>query len=397
MGYVQQEREFASWINEHIQVDFNKDPEWIHEGMVCMNILVTGGAGFIGSNLVKFLLSSTEDNIIDLDKLTYAGNLESLPSGSESNRHIFTKGDIGDGDLVSDLLKRHRPQALINLAAETHVDRSIDDPSKFIRTNINGTFVLLESTLSYWKDLTKTERRDFRFIHVSTDEVFGTLEESEYFREDSPYAPRSPYSASKASSDHLVMAYHATYGLPAIVTHSSNNYGPFQYPEKLIPLMIQKALQGEKLPLYGDGGNTRDWLYVEDHCRALVTVLRKAYPGETFNIGGNCPKSNLEVVKKICGILNKLLPVHGIEDFNELVSFVPDRPGHDRRYAMDTTKIREQLGWQPRETFERGLEKTIRWYLDNQAWVHEVTGGKYRMDRLGLGKENTPVKGRGKW
>lgn len=380
-------REFTSWINEQIQVDFNKDPEWTDEGMVYMNILVTGGAGFIGSNLVRHLLSSTEDNVINLDKLTYAGNLKSLSSVNGDSRHVFTKGDIGDGDLVSELLKRHRLQAVINLAAETHVDRSIDDPSKFIRTNMDGTFVLLESVLSYWKDLTKTERRNFRFIHVSTDEVYGTLEEGEYFREDSPYAPRSPYSASKASSDHLVMAYHATYGLPAIVTHSSNNYGPFQFPEKLIPLMIQKALRSENLPLYGDGGNTRDWLYVEDHCRALVTVLRKASPGETFNIGGNCQKSNLEVVKKICGILNKLQPVHGVEDFNELVSFVPDRPGHDGRYAIDTTKIRKQLGWQPGEIFDRGLEKTIRWYLDNQAWVHEVTCEKYRMERLGLEKE----------
>ncbi len=358
-----------------------------------MNILVTGGAGFIGSNLVRHILFRESWTVINLDKLTYAGNMDSLSDVIGHERHIFVRGDIGDSTLVSSLLKKYTPRAVINLAAETHVDRSIDNPADFINTNISGTFQLLEATRSYWNFLSEEDKCRFRFLHVSTDEVYGSLGNEGYFTETSPYAPGSPYSASKASSDHLVRAYHATYGLPGIITNSSNNYGPFQFPEKLIPLMIEKILRSEKLPVYGDGANIRDWLFVEDHCRALISVLSRGTPGENYNIGGNCERSNLEVVENICDLLNKLKPDPMIKDFRKLIDFVGDRPGHDRRYAMDSGKIRKQTGWEPGETFQSGLEKTVRWYLENRSWVNRVTKGKYGMDRLGLGEQKYSMKG----
>lgn len=352
-----------------------------------MTILVTGGAGFIGSNLVKYLLLQESRTVINLDKLTYAGNMSSLTDVIDHEKHLFVRGDIGNSQLVSSLLKKYSPRAVINLAAETHVDRSIDDPADFIYTNVSGTFHLLEATRSYWNSLPEEDKYRFRFIQVSTDEVYGSLDKEGYFTETTPYSPGSPYSASKASSDHLVRAYNVTYGLPGIITNSSNNYGPFQFPEKLIPLMIEKILRSEKLPVYGDGANVRDWLFVEDHCRALVSVLSRGTPGENYNIGGNCERSNLEVVENICDLMNKLKPDPMIKDFRKLIDFVGDRPGHDRRYAMDSGKIRKQTGWEPRETFHSGLEKTVRWYLENRSWVNGVTTGKYGMERLGLGEE----------
>ena len=352
-----------------------------------MTILVTGGAGFIGSNLVKYLLLQESRTVINLDKLTYAGNMSSLTDVIDHEKHLLVRGDIGNSQLVSSLLKKYSPRAVINLAAETHVDRSIDDPADFIYTNVSGTFHLLEATRSYWNSLPEEDKYRFRFIQVSTDEVYGSLDKEGYFTETTPYYPGSPYSASKASSDHLVRAYNVTYGLPGIITNSSNNYGPFQFPEKLIPLMIEKILRSEKLPVYGDGANVRDWLFVEDHCRALVSVLSRGTPGENYNIGGNCERSNLEVVENICDLMNKLKPDPMIKDFRKLIDFVGDRPGHDRRYAMDSGKIRKQTGWEPRETFHSGLEKTVRWYLENRSWVNGVTTGKYGMERLGLGEE----------
>lgn len=358
-----------------------------------MKVLITGGAGFIGSNLVKHILSTKSWFVINLDKLTYAGNTESLTSVMKNERHFFVKGDIGDRKLVSELLERFSPHAVINLAAETHVDRSIDDPSRFIYTNINGTFKLLETILAYWNSLSEKDKTHFRFLHVSTDEVYGSLGNEGYFSENSPYAPRSPYSASKASSDHLVRAYSATYGLPAIITNSSNNYGPFQFPEKLIPLIINKALRSEKLPIYGDGSNIRDWLFVEDHCRALVKGLVETKPGETYNIGGNCEKSNLEVVENICDIMDELIPRQDQTSFKQMITFVPDRPGHDKRYAINSEKFRNRTGWEPVDTFQSGLEKTVKWYLENHKWVNNVTGCKYRMERLGLDKSGSFPEG----
>jgi dTDP-glucose 4,6-dehydratase len=350
-----------------------------------LTVLVTGGAGFIGGNFVLGLIEAGESEVVNLDALTYAGNLDTLDSILDCPSHVFAEGSIGDRELVGRLLAEHRPDAIVNFAAETHVDRSIDGPSDFVQTNIVGTFELLEATLAYWSNLGGGAREGFRFLHVSTDEVYGSLGESGSFSEETPYAPNSPYAASKAASDHLVRAYHHTYGLPAMITNCSNNYGPFQFPEKLVPLTICNALRGEPLPVYGDGGNVRDWLYVEDHCRAVLEVLHRGRPGETYNIGGHNERTNVEVVRRICGLLDELVPDSPFVPHGSLITFVEDRPGHDRRYAIDAGKIRRELGWVPRETFESGMEKTVRWYLDNQAWCERVLSGAYRGERLGLG------------
>jgi dTDP-glucose 4,6-dehydratase len=348
-------------------------------------LLVTGGAGFIGSNFVRQCLYEEKAlRIINLDKLTYAGNMESLTMLKDYLHHIFIHGDIADRALVKELFLKYHPEAIIHFAAESHVDRSIDGPADFMQTNIIGTFTLLEAARSYWHGLDADNRRDFRFLHVSTDEVYGSLGPEGYFTEESPYCPTSPYSASKASSDHLVRAWHHTYGLPVLITNCSNNYGPYQFPEKLIPLMIIKALSGEPLPVYGDGLNVRDWLYVEDHCRAIRTVLEKGRPGQTYNIGGNSEKTNLEVVKTICAILDEQVPHAPHLPHAALLTFVKDRPSHDRRYAIDAGKIRRELGWAPQETFTTGLRKTVRWYLENRHWWQRVQDGSYRGERLGV-------------
>ncbi len=339
-------------------------------------ILVTGGAGFIGSNFVLDWLAQSDERIINLDKLTYAGNLHNLSSLSRDSRHIFVKGDIGDIQLVAELLTQYQPRAIINLAAESHVDRSILGPEEFIQTNILGTFRLLEATHAYWRELDSTAKQDFRFLHVSTDEVYGSLSKNEpAFIEEHRYEPNSPYSASKASSDHLVRAYHHTYGLPVLTTNCSNNYGPFQFPEKLIPLMIVNALAGKPLPIYGDGQQIRDWLYVTDHCSAVSRVLEGGIPGETYNIGGWNEKPNIEIVQTICALLEES---HPNRDFHSLITHVKDRPGHDRRYAINAMKIERELNWRPTETFVTGIRKTIRWYLNNQQWVANVQTGAYQ-------------------
>lgn len=356
-------------------------------------ILITGGAGFIGSNLVKYFLTLKNYRIINLDKLTYAGNILSLASVMDNPNHIFVQGDICNRNLITSLLSKHQPDGIINLAAESHVDRSIDGPSDFIQTNIVGTFELLEAARFYWHQLDTIKKENFRFLHVSTDEVYGSLGPEGYFTEESPYTPNSPYSASKAASDHLVRAYFFTYGLPVLTTNCSNNYGPYQFPEKLIPLMILNAISGKTLPVYGDGQNIRDWLYVEDHCAALVTVLEKGRPGEVYNIGGNNEKTNLEVVNRICDILDQLCPRNDKESYRKKIKFVKDRPGHDRRYAIDAGKIKRELGWTPVETFETGLRKTVQWYLTNQQWCRRVMDGSYRGERLGLGSDARPQEG----
>jgi dTDP-glucose 4,6-dehydratase len=348
-----------------------------------MNYFITGTAGFIGSNLVRYILENTDSKLTSLDKLTYAGNLDSLSEFAEDPRHIFVQGDIADKDLVKELLFEHKPSAILNLAAESHVDRSIDGPEEFIHTNIVGTFRLLEACQEYWNTLNEPEKSAFRFLHVSTDEVYGSLGQEGYFTEETPYAPNSPYSASKASSDHLVRAYYHTYGLPTLTTNCSNNYGPYQFPEKLIPLMIHNALSGKELPIYGDGQNIRDWLYVRDHCRAIMTVLGKGTPGDVYNIGGNAEMKNIEIVETICAILDEVRPNPEGKSYREQITFVKDRPGHDRRYAIDASKIRKELGWKPEESFDTGIRKTVQWYLENQKWVERVTSGKYRMQRLG--------------
>jgi len=353
-----------------------------------MTILVTGGAGFIGANYVLQKRLAQDDLVLNLDKLTYAGNLATLSALQSDAQHIFVQGDIGDRNLIKQLLDQYHPHAILNFAAETHVDRSIDGPDTFIQTNIVGTFNLLEATRSYWQQLDGLDKEQFRFLHVSTDEVFGTLSQDDPpFSETTAYAPNSPYSASKASSDHLVRSYFHTYNLPTLITNCSNNYGPYQFPEKLIPLMILNALEGKPLPVYGDGQNIRDWLFVEDHCRAIDQVLTQGQPGETYNVGGDAEQTNLGLVRQICIILDKLRPESAYVPHHNLITFVQDRPGHDRRYAIDFRKINQQLGWTPQVTLELGLEKTVQWYLANRAWCQEVTVNQYERQRLGLATE----------
>lgn len=350
--------------------------------------IVTGGAGFIGGCFVRQAIQQKLAKVINLDKLTYAGNLDSLKEVENSPDHHFVQGDIGDGELVAQILREHRPDAVINFAAESHVDRSIDGPREFVKTNVLGTFELLLATLSHWKSLPASKQQAFRFLHVSTDEVYGSLGDEGKFTETTPYQPNSPYSASKASSDHFVRAFHHTYGLPTLTTNCSNNYGPFQFPEKLIPLMILNAVEGKPLPVYGDGQNVRDWLFVEDHCSAIARVLQAGQVGEVYNIGGNCEQKNIDVVKTICRVVDRLKPglTHG--PCENLISYVKDRPGHDRRYAIDITKIERELGWKPSVDFTSGMEKTVAWYLQNAEWIERVTTGKYRRERLGLSEKS---------
>jgi dTDP-glucose 4,6-dehydratase len=346
-------------------------------------ILVTGGAGFIGGNFVLDTVASGDFVVVNLDALTYAGNPETLTSVSESPDHVFVRGRIGDRELVDRLLAEYRPAALVNFAAETHVDRSIDGPKAFVQTNVLETHELLDAALSYWSVLEGDDHEAFRFLHISTDEVYGTLGPTGYFTEESPFRPNSPYAASKAASDHLVRAYHHTYGLSTLTTNCSNNYGPYHFPEKLIPLMILSALRGEPLPVYGDGQQVRDWLYVKDHISAILAVLQGGRPGETYNVGGHNERTNLEVVKTICALLDELVP--GGPPRESLITFVADRPGHDRRYAIDAGKIERELGWRPEETLESGMEKTVRWYLDNPGWCEAARSRGYMGERLGLG------------
>ena len=347
-----------------------------------MTILITGGAGFIGSNFAENWLKKNKGKLINLDKLTYAGNLNNLLALKNNTSHIFIKGDICDTQLISDLLEKHKPDRIINFAAESHVDRSIHGPEEFIQTNIIGTFRLLESIKSYWLSMSKDKKEKFRFLHVSTDEVYGTLSNNDpAFSEENPYKPNSPYSASKASSDHLVRAYHHTYGMPVLTTNCSNNYGPYQFPEKLIPLIIHNALKLKSLPIYGDGLQIRDWLYVTDHCNAIEAVLKKGRVGEVYNIGGLNEMANIDIVNTLCNILDDLSPIHdqsNIKSYKDLITYVKDRPGHDRRYAIDATKIETELGWTPTETFESGIRKTVSWYLNNPQWVEEIVSGDYK-------------------
>jgi dTDP-glucose 4,6-dehydratase len=349
-----------------------------------MKIIITGGAGFIGSAVIRQYINDTNHEVINLDALTYAGNLESLADVESDARYHFEHVDIKDKNEVRRVLRQYQPDAIMHLAAESHVDRSIDGPADFIMTNIVGTYNLLDEAKSYWDSLVGEEKHNFRFHHVSTDEVYGDLEAEGYFTEETAYEPSSPYSASKASSDHLVRAWHRTYGLPVVVTNCSNNYGPYQFPEKLIPLVTLNALEGKPLPVYGDGSQVRDWLHVDDHARALRLVLEQGRTGETYNIGGHNEKTNLDVVETICGLLDEMVPDSPYKPHRSLITFVTDRPGHDVRYAIDADKIENELGWVPRETFESGIEKTIRWYLDNREWCQHVQDGSYQRERLGI-------------
>jgi len=347
-------------------------------------IIVTGGAGFIGSAVVRHLIAHTESRVVVLDALTYAGNLDSIAEAAGSPRYVFEHVDIRDAAAVRRVIAEHRPRAILHLAAESHVDRSIDGPAAFIETNVVGTFNLLEAARDHWRALDPADRDRFRFHHVSTDEVYGSLVETGYFTDTTPYAPNSPYAASKAASDHLARSWHHTYGLPVLVTNCSNNYGPFQFPEKFIPHMILCALEGKPLPVYGDGGNVRDWLYVEDHVRALLAVLERATPGEVYNIGGRNERRNIDVVSRICDLLDELRPRADGRSYREQITFVEDRPGHDRRYAIDASKIERDLGWRPEETFESGLRRTVEWYLDHEEWWSRIRSGAYRGERLGV-------------
>ena len=346
-------------------------------------ILVTGGAGFIGSAVARHLMRETDHQVLVLDKLTYAGNLDSLKPIENHERYNFVQADILDGAKLREVIGSFRPDIVMHLAAESHVDRSIDGPGEFIQTNVVGTYSLLQAALGYWQSLPAAEKDGFRFHHISTDEVFGSLGAEGFFTETTAYDPRSPYSASKAASDHLVRAWHHTFGLPVLVSNCSNNYGPYHFPEKLIPLVILNALEGKPLPVYGDGSNVRDWLYVEDHARALVRIAEHGQPGEGYNVGGYNEKTNLEVVRAICSILDEIAPDKAIGPREKLITFVKDRPGHDRRYAIDASKINRELGWSPQETFETGLVKTVHWYLDNRPWWERIRSGVYRGERLG--------------
>ncbi len=344
-----------------------------------MSVLITGGAGFIGANFVLDWVANTDEKIINLDKLTYAGNLESLASLSRNPQHVFVQGDIGDDKLLPKLLDEHQPRAVLNFAAESHVDRSIHGPGDFIETNIVGTFRLLESVRGYWQSLSAEAQQQFRFLHVSTDEVYGSLTPQDpAFSENNKYEPNSPYSASKAASDHLVRAWHHTYGLPVLTTNCSNNYGPLHFPEKLIPLMIVNALAGKPLPVYGDGMQVRDWLYVKDHCSAIRRVLEGGRLGETYNVGGWNEKPNIDIVNTVCALLDEMRPRADGQSYASQITYVKDRPGHDRRYAIDARKLEKELGWRPAETFETGIRKTVAWYLDNAEWVAHVQSGAYR-------------------
>ncbi len=349
-----------------------------------MRVFVTGGAGFIGSALIRHLIANSPHDVLNLDKLTYAGVLESLDEVAGDSRYRFVQGDICDRDLVRRLMAEFQPEVVAHLAAESHVDRSIDGPADFIETNVVGTFSMLEQALDYWRELDSERQKSFRFHHISTDEVFGSLGSEGHFTETTPYDPRSPYSASKAASDHLVRAWGHTFGLPVLVTNCSNNYGPYHFPEKLIPLVIIRALGGAELPVYGDGRNVRDWLFVEDHARALALVFEKGEPGETYNIGGDSERSNIEVVRAICTALDRRQPRADGRGYAEQIRFVPDRPGHDRRYAIDASKIRRELGWQPRVTFEEGIERTVDWYLERRDWWQPILARRYDTGRLGL-------------
>jgi len=348
---------------------------------------VTGGAGFIGSALVRQLIDETDITVVNIDKLTYAGNLDSLSSVFDNPRHTFEKVDICDSGKIENLFTSYQPDAVIHLAAESHVDRSIDGPSDFLQTNVIGTYTMLEAARKYWKNLDKNTKNTFRFLHISTDEVYGTLGKDGFFTENTSYKPNSPYSASKASSDHFVRAWYHTYGFPTLITNCSNNYGPYQFPEKLIPVVILNAMAGKNIPVYGEGKNVRDWLYVEDHVRALLTVLDKGRLGETYVIGGKNEKNNLEVVKQICFHLDELMNKPGISKHESLITYVKDRPGHDMRYAIDPKKISTELGWEPLVTFEQGLKMTVKWYLENNEWIQRAMSGQYRLERLGLDKE----------
>ena len=349
-----------------------------------MRFLVTGGAGFIGSAVVRYLIQQTKHEVLVFDKLTYAGNMQSLELVAKSERFQFVKGDILDKDAIAKALRDFKPSAIMHLAAESHVDRSIDGPEIFIQTNVLGTYHMLNQARHYWQEQNEAFKKDFRFHHISTDEVFGSLGKTGFFTESTSYAPNSPYSASKAGSDHLVRAWHHTYGLPTITTNCSNNYGPYHFPEKLIPVMILNAIAGKPLPVYGTGENVRDWLYVEDHAEALVLAVTKGVPGETYNIGGDSEQTNLNVVQEICRILDSVKPSKE-GSYSRLINFVKDRPGHDFRYAIDASKIHRELGWKPRETFESGIKKTVSWYLDNKSWWQSILDGSYRLERLGLG------------